>query len=325
MPLNIARFVPGPPGSWLMATLFAIASGAAYADDRPAEIRDYRPVFAECRGTDGAIRLAIRRMKVDGTGMMLTVDSLTLTTRLELEQDWSCAETDDDRQKNTRYVRAIRSAAAPHDGGPAPATDVIVNGGVVRGATTGSFITGDLCPSRRPLDRAFLESLEGTQSPLPLALSISSLWLIRHKADFEWLRDRERAGAITITWVDHSYHHPYVPGRRLDDNFLLTAGVDIRAEILDAERLLIASGETPSVFFRFPGLVSNPALMRAVADYHLIALGADAWLARSPSARPGAIILVHPNGNEPAGLAIFSALLAAGKLPHPFRPIEDAP
>jgi hypothetical protein len=99
----------------------------------------------------------------------------------------------------------------------------------------------------------------------------------------------------------------------------------MRAEILDTERLLIADGETPSVFFRFPGLISSPALMRVAGDYHLIVLGADAWLARSPRARPGDIILVHPNGNEPGGLDIFSTLLAGGKLPQPFRPIEEAP
>jgi hypothetical protein len=160
---------------------------------------------------------------------------------------------------------------------------------------------------------------------VPVALAISGLWLTHHQADFQWLRDKERAGALSITWVDHSYHHPYIPGRPLSDNFLLTAGVDMQAEILDTERLLIAGGETPSVFFRFPGLISNAALMQAVGRDHLIVLGADAWLAKTPQAGPGDIILVHLNGNEPAGLEIFSTLLAAGKLPQPFRPIAAAP
>ncbi len=307
-----------------------LAIGAGFARAQDAQVRNYRPVFEECRGADmthgsGAPRFAIRRMEIDGTAMLLTVDPATLTTRLERDQDWSCADTDDERQKNTRYIRAVRSSSAPTASGAALPSDVIANGGLVRGTTTGSFITGDLCPSLRPLDRAFLAKLEAAQSPLPIALSISGLWLIRHRADFGWLRDREQAGALAITWVDHSYHHPYVPGRAVADNFLLTPGVDMRAEILDTERLLIAGGETPSVFFRFPGLISNPALMEAAAQYHLIVLGAGAWLAKSPRARPGAVILVHLNGNEPAGLAIFSTLLAAGKLPQPFRPIEDAP
>jgi hypothetical protein len=299
-----------------MAALFAIAARPGHA----AQVRDYRPVFQECSKADSTPVLAIRRMTIDGAGMLLTVDPATLATRLDRDRDWSCTDTDDERQKDTRYIKAVRVAGVAHP------PDVIVNGGLVHGATTtGSFVTGDLCPSHRPLDRAFLEKLEGVESPVPVALSISGLWLIRHQADFQWLRDQERAGALKITWVDHSYHHQFVPGRPLADNFLLMPGVDMRAEMLDTERLLIANGETPSVFFRFPGLISNAALMQVMRDNHLIVLGADAWLAKTPRAGPGGIILLHLNGNEPAGLEIFSTLLAGGKLPQPFRPIDEAP
>jgi hypothetical protein len=99
----------------------------------------------------------------------------------------------------------------------------------------------------------------------------------------------------------------------------------MRSEILDTERLVIADGETPSVFFRFPGLMSSHALLQVTGDDHLIVLGAAAWLARTPRARPGDIILVHLNGNEPAGLKIFSALFAQNKIPLPFRQIQEAP
>ena len=258
-------------------------------------------------------------MEIDGNDVLLTIDPATLATALEAERDWSCTDTDDERQKDTRYIRAVHSSGVAHP------SAVIVNGGLVHGATTGSFVTGDLCPSHRPLDRAFLETLQPRETPVPVALAISGTWLIRHEADFAWLREREQAGALSITWVDHSYHHPYVPGRPLADNFLLMAGVDMQAEILDTERLLIAGGETPSVFFRFPGLISNAALTQVVRDDHLIVLGADTWLAKSPRAAPGGIILVHVNGNEPEGLKIFSTLLTAGKLPQPFRPIDEAP
>ncbi len=302
-----------------MAALFAIAAWPAHAQISPTQVRDYRPVFQECHGAGGGQRLAIRRMEIDGNGMLLTVDPATLVTRLEREQDWSCADTDDEHQKDTRYVRAIRSSTA------AAPTEVIANGGLLRGSAAGSFVTGDLCPSHRRFDRAFLEKLRAVSTPLPVALAISGTWLTRHEADFQWLREQERAGTLKITWVDHSYDHPFVPGRPLADNFMLMPGVDMRAELLDTERLLIANGETPSVFFRFPGLISNPALMQAVGGYHLIVLGAGAWLARSPRARPGDIVLVHLNGNEPAGLEIFSTLLAAGKIAQPFRPIEEVP
>ena len=198
---HILSFVPRPPGSWFTAALFAIASCAAHVQAAPpaarAQVRDYRPVFQECHGAamnddSGAPRLAIRRMQIDGNGMLLTVDPATLATRLEPEQDWSCADTDDERQKDTRYIRAVRSSCAPHAGGAAPPSGVIANGGLVHGATTGSFITGDLCPSRRPLDRTFLEKLQAVESPLPLALSISGAWLIRHEADLA-MRRKSRA------------------------------------------------------------------------------------------------------------------------------------
>jgi hypothetical protein len=311
-----------------MAALLAIAACAAHAQPpeqvRPAQVLLYRPVFYQCRKAGGAPELAIRRMEIDGQSKILIVDPATLATRLEPLRDWTCADTNDDQQKDTRYIRAVQSSTAPQ-AGPAAPSPVIANGGLLHGTPSGSFITGDLCPSRRPLDRAFLQDLLATRSPLPVALSISGTWLARHKTDFAWLRAQERAGALNITWVDHSYDHPYVPGRPFEQNFLLSPGVDMQSEILQTERILIAHGETPSVFFRFPGLISNAALMHMTEDDHLIVLGAGAWLARSPRARPGDIVLVHLNGNEPVGLRIFSALLAGGKLPEPFRPIDDAP
>jgi hypothetical protein len=39
----------------------------------------------------------------------------------------------------------------------------------------------------------------------------------------------------------------------------------------------------------------------------------------------GAILLIHPNGHEHLGLRLFVKLLSKGKLPRPFRPINDAP
>jgi hypothetical protein len=66
-------------------------------------------------------------------------------------------------------------------------------------------------------------------------------------------------------------------------------------------------------------------ICRQLWQNHLVALGADAWLALHPQVRGGAIMLVHPNGNEPRGLKQFSTLLDQGKLPRPFRPLYEAP
>jgi hypothetical protein len=137
--------------------------------------------------------------------------------------------------------------------------------------------------------------------------------------------DQRNAGALDILWTDHTYHHPYRRKLRDDANFLLTKGVDPEEEIFGTERLLIANGETPSLFFRFPGLISSDPLMQAVRQDHLITLGANAWLALGQKPEHGSIVLVHPNGNEPKGLALFSTDLAHGAIAAPLEPLTAAP
>jgi hypothetical protein len=317
---HITKRVSHRLGSWIAALALATGPQVARAQAASRLVQNYRAVFEACRSQAGVPLLAIRRMDVGGQGMRLAVDPVTLATSLEADRTLSCTDTNDAQQTGTRYLQAIRvSTASAQNAGP---QQVVANGGLQRGSGPGTFLTADLCPSRRPLDRAFLEKL---QSPLPVALAISGIWLTHHRADFQWLLNRRKTGALEITWIDHSYSHPYEAGRPLAKNFLLTPGTDMRTEILDTEKLLVAQGETPSVFFRFPGLISSPALMRTAADNHLVVLGAGAWLARSARVRRGDIILIHLNGNEPAGLKIFADLRVAGKLPFPFRAVADVP
>ena len=263
-------------------------------------------------------------MIVDGANILLMVDPLSLTTSLEYPRYWTCADTDDNAQKDTRFLRAIEASHAATVS-PAHADGMLRGAGLSHGAGLGSFVTGDLCPSHLPLDRDFLELMETTGFRAPVALSVSGLWLTHHIQDFRWLQEQDRTGALAITWINHSYHHPFDPWLPTNRDFLLRPGLDIQAEILETERLLIAQGATPSVFFRFPGLISDATLMDIVRQNHLIALGADGWLLFSPPLRPGAVLLTHPNGNERVGLRMFAHLLQTSKLPRPFRPIEEAP
>ncbi len=283
---------------------------------------DYQSVLRTCRAADGRQDVAIRTMTVAGTPLLLLADPLRLSTRLERAACWTCQDASEDSLAQTRMMRAVVQAAeAPgliHRG-------FLQNAGLTHGTAPGAYITGDLCPSRRPLDRGFLDKLAAQGPHTPVALSISGLWLLHHFEDYRWLLDRQSAGALDILWVDHTYHHPYWRGVPNDRNFLLAKGVDPDAEILDTERLLIANGQTPSLFFRFPGLISSAPLMQAVRRHHLISLGADAWLAIGQRPGDGSIVLVHPNGNEEAGLRTFDREVARGAIAPPLEPLVAAP
>jgi hypothetical protein len=301
---------------------------------------EYRAVFLACVNAVGTARLAIRRMQAKAEALLLTVDPQSLVTRLEPERCWRCTETSDAAQSETRFVRALQSPPQEGEQGR-EATKAIENAGLTHSESGGgAFVTGDLCPSRRPLDRGFFERLakEGARtaeagSPrtgipgtgTPVALAISGRWLARHPGDLEWLKRQDANGALAITWVNHSYSHPYAKHRPAARNYMLTQGLDFDREVYGAERLMIEAGLTPSIFFRFPGLVSDADLDRRLRESHLVALGADAWLALGASPQPGSIVLVHPNGNEPDGIKLISRLLDQGQLPKPLRPIDEAP
>lgn len=322
--LHIATVKPASLLLLFCASLAAAATARGEETCGPAavssgaQITEYTPVFESCARGE-ATRLATRRMRIDGDALLLTVDPQSLATALEPAACWRCVETSDAEQAETRFMKAVRPPADP-DRPPA-----LVNAGHVHGQGAGSYVTGDLCPSQKPLDRAFIEEVAAQGPGTPITLAVSGGWIAHHAADFAWLQDKRRSGALDIAWANHSYTHPYVRGRADAQNYLLRPGVDLDAEIFETEKLLISHGETPSVFFRFPGLVSDSALLERLESRHLVALGADSWLALGPPPRAGSIVLVHPNGNEPGGLQIFSRLLKSGRMPKPFRAINEAP
>ncbi len=319
------RFLSSFCAALLVAAATALPAAGQSACEAPvslrgAEIEDYDPIFWRCVNGAGAAQLATRRGRVGEETLLLLVDPETLKTQVGRAACWRCAETSDAQEAGTRFLRAVQGAGKEPD-----TPKALENMGLTHGQGGGSFLTGDLCPSARPLDRSFLELVGKEGAGAPLALSISGGWIRHHQADLDWLRQKIENGALAVSWVNHSYSHPFVKNRPDAQNFLLTPGVDMDAEILETERLMLMNGLTPSVFFRFPGLVSDASLMQRLRERHLVALGADSWLALGPSPRQGSIILVHPNGNEPVGLKIFARLLGEKKVPKPLRPIEEAP
>lgn len=186
------------------------------------------------------------------------------------------------------------------------------NGGIRRvDGARGSALTVDLCPSAKPLDRHLFTRLAelSRRRPVPVAIAITGRWFDTHPDDFRWLREMERSGLFAITWVNHSDTHPYDRSLPLSKTFLLTEGIDLEREITGVETKLRAAGVTPSPFFRFPGLVADRRLVDTLLARGVIPIGSDAWLAKGEEPRDGSIILVHGNGNEPAGVARLLTLL----------------
>lgn len=127
----------------------------------------------------------------------------------------------------------------------------------------------------------------------------------RHPQAFAWFREQAAAGRLQITWVNHTLSHPYEPQLDLNHNFMREAGIDPLKEILGLEQLLVRQGIAPSVYFRFPGLISSPKLIETLERLHLVAIGSDAWLAKGQIPKAGSVILIHGNLNEPVGVKLL--------------------
>jgi len=209
--------------------------------------------------------------------------------------------------KSTPYQKALSKAENQ--------SVAIQNAGIERGLPkeTGISLTADLCPSHRPLDRRiFTDIVKGfkqVETPVPIALSVSGLWMRHHLQDLDWLKQLQSGHQIYITWINHSFNHRVSQSNPLKTNFLLEPGTNINYEVLETEKAMLANGLLPSVFFRFPGLVSDQQLVYKITDFGLIPIGTDAWLAKGQQPQAGSIVLIHGNGNEPVGVNDFINLL----------------
>ena len=278
---------------------------------REAVITEYRVLRVPARDGAGRVRLAIRSFKSDGVAHLLVVDPVTFQSldlpAATLSLSGAAAEAS---LGSSPFMRAL----ARYDSSPFP----LQNGGITRasGAVGGMFLTVDLCPSRRPFELELFQALEATGKgePVPVAVSISGVWLTNHPDELSYLQRETAAGRLAITWVNHSYHHTYDPRAPLARNFLLTPGTDFTAEVLELEQQLLSRGLVPSPFFRFPGLVSDAATVRRLRELSLIPIGSDAWLAKGETPRKGSFILVHGNGNEPKGVKLLLPMLRGGEL-----------
>ncbi|MEY3178108.1 MAG: hypothetical protein RJB42_349 [Bacteroidota bacterium] len=272
-----------------------------------SEVEDYKAVFERCISA-GQERLAIRSFRQEGTEFRVTVDPQTLITRIEPVTTLRCnadLAKVESLLKGTPYQNALNVERTRED--------LIQNSGLVRALSpvNGYFLTADLCPSSKPgFNEELFETLEQAKQvhgkeALPVALSISGGWLRKHGEAFDWLNKQMKEGKLNIIWTNHTNNHPYNSHLDIDHNFMRESGIDVLAEILDLEKMLVERGIAPSVFFRFPGLVSSPELIEQLERLHLIALGSDAWLAKGQQPKLGSVILIHANLNEQLGVKLM--------------------
>jgi hypothetical protein len=255
--------------------------------------------------------IILRRFENNKRDYLLLVNPQTLQTRINETsfyqvKEMSLAQTRV-KFKGTPYEKAISQVEKQ--------SVSIQDAGIERGipSETGISLTADLCPSHKPLDRRIftdmISEFKKVEKPVPIALSVSGLWMLAHTTDIEWLKKLRNDGEIRITWVNHSYNHRVSKTAPLKENFLLEPGTNLDVEVLATEKLMLKNGLVPSCFFRFPGLVSDQQLVYKITDYGLIPIGSDAWLAKGQQAENGSIVLIHGNGNEPIGVADFIKLL----------------
>jgi hypothetical protein len=288
----------------LWALLLIPVAALLMAAELPAagRISQYRLVFQPFFDDQGTLLAAVRQFRRADEERFFVLDPVrfewhetaaakVLSSRTATAEDW----------RKTPFARALDRHTSP----PYP----LQNDGLREAdqPMPGFFLTADLCPSKKPLDRRSIEATAALplKTPVPIALMVSGLWIQRHEVDLAWLKEQDAKGRLRITWVNHSYAHRYDPAAPLERNFLLMAGTDFTAEVLSLESLLVENDLIPSPFFRFPGLVSDRRLIERLRELNLIPVGSSAWLAKGETPQPGGIILIHANGNEPDGVRLL--------------------
>jgi hypothetical protein len=279
-------------------------------------IKDYR-IETTCLYTadNKLARIAIRTFSMNGKRNYVAVNPVTMETELVPAEKYhilgkTLGET---RAEYGRlvYFKTIAMAEAN--------ARRLQNAGIthIPVSDRSVFVTADLCPTKLGMDRVLFSRIISEygriHKPVPVALAVSGVWIEKHRDDLAWLMGLIKRKELAVIWVNHTYHHRY--NRRIPwwRNFLLDKKYRVTDEILRNEMTMIEAGLVPSVFFRFPGLVSNKEIFTQVTDCGLIPLGSDAWLGKKQWPVFGSIILVHANGQEPVGIKRMLWLLESKK------------
>ena len=295
---------------YILVCLFTIPGMFAQAQGVYKKITSYRAYYGWAKHAPQDWMI-LRHFVNDGKPYLLLVNPQTLETKIDEPGFYEIKPMSIDEAraffKTTPYVKALQKAEKQS----LSTQDAGIESGLPK--QTGISLTADLCPSHKPLDKIIFTSIiaefKKVEQPVPVALSVTGMWMRQHPQDLEWLKKLQDAHEIYITWINHSFNHRVSAKLPLKENFLLEAGTNINFEVLETEIAMLKNGLMPSVFFRFPGLVSDKELVYQITDFGLIPIGTDAWLAKGQQPQAGSIVLIHGNGNEPVGVNDFIKLL----------------
>lgn len=274
------------------------------------QLSDYRVWFGSTTA-QAKPQIVLRRWQQNGQTRYLIVNPKSLETAavaLPASQVKAAPwKTLAQQFQQSAYIRAIQREQNRDQN--------LQDAGLERADTTerGFSLTIDLCPSKKPLTRSVFEQMiaafEPEEKPIPVTITITGLWMEAHPQDLVYLKNLVKQGELDITWVNHSFHHRYDPRLPLPVNFLLEPNTNLNDEVLLNEQAMLKNGLIPSIFFRFPGLVSDKAVFDRILAFGLLPIGSDAWLAKNQQPKQGSLVLIHANGNEPLGINDFIQLI----------------
>ena len=263
---------------------------------------------------NGTLFITTRRFDLQGVTFYLTINTQTLQTKV-LRLEASNLQPLSKRFDDTPFAKALHNATSlPAKGGASHASTSLPK--VI-------YLSMDMCPSsKKGYESAFLEHLVAQNGKTPIAIAMSSAWMEHHPKEFEELSTNPK---LDITWVNHTHTHFYDRNLPDKENFMLHPNTNVQHEIFGLEQKLLEQGITPSVFFRFPGLMANEVLMKELREtYFLIPLGSDTWIAKMQAIKEGSIILIHGNKNESIGIEMLEEELPRVLKNFTFHALKEA-
>lgn len=264
------------------------------SSDEQEKIENYRVEPRNATLNEKTYR-TLRSFNYKGQAQVLAIDLETNKTIILPEVDLTFLSTDEIFE-NSAYKKALDSL----QGKKGTANQVLKRSK----NSNDIYFTADFCPSSKSgFEQAFFEKFIATGHK-NIGIAITKAWVDQHSDGFEWLLNKQDRGDLNITWINHSAnHHYHFNEPDLSKNFLLLPDTNLEEEIFEVEKMLIERGETPSIFMRFPGLVSSEDIRKQLIEhYGLVFIGSNAWLAKGERPMPGSIVLIHGNKNEPLGI-----------------------